>query len=224
MKFINRNKKFIFGMVLGLIVSGGVVYASGLLASSITYDNTTSQLKDSQNNNVTDVQTAIDVLYNKAQAASQSGSGSSSSSFSSLSSSLSRTPVTFYNDYASNDYHITDGSERCDNPSTCDAGIFMVQFSDEYYTYDNVYGGICLYVGNEQYCFRTGNFAGEVEYFKSILPDADCSLNSDSYNCYSSLKDIACDFKFQGGLYCVHYSNYLDAEIASDANGYCSHP
>ena len=61
-----KNKlKLIFAFILGICVTSGVVYAANLLASNIAYDNTNSGLKDSNNQDVTDVQTAIDVLYSK---------------------------------------------------------------------------------------------------------------------------------------------------------------
>ena len=58
MKKIFNNSLFTF--ILGLIISGGVCYAATMIASSITYDNTSSGL------NVNNVQDAIDVLYNRA--------------------------------------------------------------------------------------------------------------------------------------------------------------
>lgn len=63
MKKILKNKLFIF--FLGVILSGTVVYAAIYRAQDISYDNTNSNLVD-DNNNVTNVQDAIDVLYDKA--------------------------------------------------------------------------------------------------------------------------------------------------------------
>ena len=65
MKKILKSRLFFF--LLGAIIFGGIgVFASDILASHITYDNTTSGLKDSNNQDVTTVQGAIDVLYDKA--------------------------------------------------------------------------------------------------------------------------------------------------------------
>ena len=63
-----KNKfKMIFAFILGIVISGTVVYASGILARTVTYDNSVSNLKDSNGNDVVDVQTAIDILLDKAE-------------------------------------------------------------------------------------------------------------------------------------------------------------
>ena len=58
MKKIFNNRLFIF--ILGVILSGTVVYAGTMLARDIDYDNTSSNL------NATNVQDAIDELFGKA--------------------------------------------------------------------------------------------------------------------------------------------------------------
>ena len=63
MKKIFKNPILTF--ILGLILSGSVVYAATLIAGDITYDNTKTNI------NADNVQDAIDALYNKAN----SGSG-----------------------------------------------------------------------------------------------------------------------------------------------------
>lgn len=63
-----KNKfKMIFAFILGIVISGTVVYASGILARTVTYDNSVSNLKDSNGNDVVDVQTALDILLDKAE-------------------------------------------------------------------------------------------------------------------------------------------------------------
>ena len=59
-------KSRVFTFLLGLILSGSVVYAATLIAKDITYDNSRSRLKTNNNEDVTNVQDAIDALYNKA--------------------------------------------------------------------------------------------------------------------------------------------------------------
>ena len=58
------NKKFIIGFILGIILSGSVVYASVFYGRDVSYDNTNSHLVDENNNNINNVQDAIDELYN----------------------------------------------------------------------------------------------------------------------------------------------------------------
>ena len=70
---IKKNFKYILGVITGVLLCSGVVYAANLLASNIAYDNTNSGMKDSNNNDVTTVQGAIDVLYDKAENAGVPG-------------------------------------------------------------------------------------------------------------------------------------------------------
>ena len=64
MKKIIKNPLLTF--ILGLIISGTVVYAYVFYAQDISYDNSYSHLVDENDNNVTNVQDALDILYDKA--------------------------------------------------------------------------------------------------------------------------------------------------------------
>ena len=60
-KIIN-NKKYILGIITGILISGTTVYAATVIsASNVSYSNTSSKLSS------TDVQSAIDELYTKAK-------------------------------------------------------------------------------------------------------------------------------------------------------------
>lgn len=61
MKKVRNNLKVVIAFVIGIIITGGTVYAANLLASEVTYDNTTSGLTS------TTVQGALDELNTKAQ-------------------------------------------------------------------------------------------------------------------------------------------------------------
>ena len=67
-KIIKNNKLLIFGLIVGILISSTTVYATILFNSrNVKYSNANSGLKDSNNNDVTDVQTAIDELSKKAK-------------------------------------------------------------------------------------------------------------------------------------------------------------
>lgn len=55
---MKNNIKIITAFILGILISGGVVYAAGVIATQISYDNSESNLK------ATTVQEAIDEVYN----------------------------------------------------------------------------------------------------------------------------------------------------------------
>ena len=59
-------KNPIFTFILGASLFSGVVYAITLSSEDISYDNSRSHLKDSNNNDVDNVKDAIDILYTKA--------------------------------------------------------------------------------------------------------------------------------------------------------------
>ena len=69
-KFIKKNHKFILGYIFGIITLGSVVYATIINSSDIVYDNTNSGITS------TNMQGAIDELYEKSQNCSGSSSGS----------------------------------------------------------------------------------------------------------------------------------------------------
>lgn len=64
MKRVLKNRLFIF--LLGVILSGSIVYAAVYRAQDISYDNTKSNLVNDNNQNITNVQDAIDSLYSIA--------------------------------------------------------------------------------------------------------------------------------------------------------------
>ena len=64
MKKIIKNP--IFAFILGILLTSSIVYAYVFRAQDIDYDNTNSNLVDSNNNSIDNVQDAIDVLYERA--------------------------------------------------------------------------------------------------------------------------------------------------------------
>ena len=69
MKKVKSNLKVVFAFILGVIAAHTTVYAATILFDSVNvgYDNTNTGLQDSNGNDVEDVQTAIDELYETAK-------------------------------------------------------------------------------------------------------------------------------------------------------------
>lgn len=67
-KIIRNNLKTIIAFIIGIVIAGTTVYAANIIfaSSDVGYSNVNTGLKDSNGNNVTDVQTAIDELYKLA--------------------------------------------------------------------------------------------------------------------------------------------------------------
>ena len=67
-KWIKNNTKLFIGIIIGLILTGTSVYAATIYYNGINvgYDNSTTGFKDSNNQDVKDVQTALDELYTLA--------------------------------------------------------------------------------------------------------------------------------------------------------------
>ena len=62
------DMKIILAFILGAIISGGVVHAVALIsAQDVSYDNTNSGLKDENDQDVNDAQTALDILELKTR-------------------------------------------------------------------------------------------------------------------------------------------------------------
>ena len=71
-KIIKNNTKVLVAFIIGASLSITTVYGATILFNSneVGYDNSLTGFKDSNNNDVTDVQTALDELYTKASACS----------------------------------------------------------------------------------------------------------------------------------------------------------
>ena len=75
-KIFKKKIKFIFGLIIGIIISGVGVYASTMFAANqVSYDNSNVAIQKNDVN-VTNVQDAIEVLYDKALVCENGGSGS----------------------------------------------------------------------------------------------------------------------------------------------------
>ena len=57
---IKNNKRFLLGILVGLLISGGSVYAASIISKDVSYDNSSSKLTS------TNVQGAIDEVYKTA--------------------------------------------------------------------------------------------------------------------------------------------------------------
>ena len=67
--FLKNNIKLLFGIIIGIIISGFSVYASILLNSNeVSIDNTNMQLKNADNTDVTTVQEAVEALNRNLKA------------------------------------------------------------------------------------------------------------------------------------------------------------
>ena len=71
-KIIKNNKKILIGIIIGLSISASSVYGASILFQSdeVGYDNSNTNFKDTNGNDVDDVQTALDELYTKANSCS----------------------------------------------------------------------------------------------------------------------------------------------------------
>ena len=71
-KFIKNNTKVLFAFIIGSILSVTTVYGATILFNSdeVGYDNSYTGFKDSNNEDVDNVQTALDELYTKASTCS----------------------------------------------------------------------------------------------------------------------------------------------------------
>ena len=58
--FMKNNKKIFIGILIGVLISGGSVYAASILSKDVSYDNSSSKLTS------TNVQGAIDEVYKTA--------------------------------------------------------------------------------------------------------------------------------------------------------------
>ena len=151
-----KNKiGLIIAFVIGALVFGGVcVYADGVAANSITYDNVNSHMKDSNNNDVIDVQTALDVLYNRAKNIKTKDN----------------TMVYSYDDSFSNANYIY--SDFNDLVSSLGKNYFFGMNGNQKY--------VCFKKDSLAHCFEKDNLEVSKAYLKSIFSCANCTCSDTS--------------------------------------------
>ena len=145
----------IIAFVIGALVFGGVgVYAGSVAASNITYDNINSHMKDSNNNDVIDVQTALDVLYNRAQNIKTKDN----------------TMVYSYYDSFSNANQIY--NDFNDVVSYTGKNYFFGMNGNQKF--------VCFKKNNLAHCFEKDNLEVNKAYLKSIFSCANCTCSDTS--------------------------------------------
>ena len=159
-----KNKiVLIIAFVIGALVFGGIgVYAGSVAASNITYDNINSHMKDSNNNDVIDVQTALDVLYSRAKNIKTKDN----------------TMVYSYDDSFSNANYIY--SDFNDVVSFSGRNYFFGMNGNQKY--------VCFKKNNLAHCFEKDNLEVSKAYLKSIFSCANCTCSdtSTSISCSDS--------------------------------------
>ena len=141
-------KKIILGFILGIIITGTVVYAGSLIARDIDYDNTSSGLKDTNNQDVDNVQDAIDALYAKANTSNSDTltiNTTISTWTNNTTSNLTYILSDYKNKYSNLKIQLTNNSQKCTSKffysdwSEASSVVFDQDYSIENYQYLNLY-------------------------------------------------------------------------------------
>ena len=161
MKILKNNKKFIIGIIIGISISCGSVYAIEYLAKDIKYTN-------NKNENVTSVKDALDDLYSKQRISSETDK------------------VEYLNDYVSSSYGCSacNGTVAAPNLSI-DENIATVNLTNV----SNSQGTTYVYIEDiSKYKYITVNLNGSAKSFNVNLIDGliqnNYNLNENSLFCH----------------------------------------
>lgn len=202
----NNNRKYILGLIcafiIGILVSGNVVKAvEQIFATIVIYDNSTSGLKDSSNNDVNDVQSAIDVLYSRSNDWIDP---------------MAETKPTYYSIGHPN------SNARTTDPSTLNKEVY-VGATSEYYSGPYF---LCMKINNQEHCFMHKNYQVEVKHITKIFGDNTLMFNSMGPvpECSNGL-GFDCQVAEYGTLTCASCTDnsycYIQSGGSSNGDIYC---
>ena len=196
-KFIKTNIKILLGIIIGVLISGSVVFAATIVidASQVTYNNSNTSLTS------TNIKDVLDELYTK-----------SNSSYYLLKKykTLSETPKY----YVCNNRNVPT-TESSTTPPTCTT-VYVGLYEDGQY-------GICIKKDGKQHCFRYNNWLVEKEHIEDVFPEVNCSYEYeyDKYiiRCYG--KKFNCYVGADGSAYCLNVSRFEGAILNPDGTVNC---
>jgi hypothetical protein len=199
LKLLNSNKKFILGIILGILLTSTTVYAVTALATSISYDNTSSGIS------ATNVQDALDELYTRAN-----------------------TWINPNNNFGTPQYYAfgiykgwcsstdTKCNSFADFPTTSTSApsgknVYATKYEDGGY-------GVCINRNGTPHCFRGRNWAYESQHVQKVFSGANdsCNVNSSYVRCNAS--DFSCYVNSNGLVRC--YDDGTGAYCYVNGDGY----
>lgn len=149
-----KNFKIFVGMLLGVLVTSGVVYADILYDSKdVSYNNTYSDLNS---DNVSD---AIDELFNKC---------------------ISSTEFKFVDGYYFG--YLQSGSKYTYGSSMMDFTEDNINVTIRYDSSNNS-KYVCAYINNSEYCFKENNYSEEYNNLLNYFGSENCMDNGNSLSC-----------------------------------------
>ena len=191
-KFIKTNIKILLGIIIGVLISGSVVFAATIAidAAQVTYNNSNTSLTS------TNIKDVLDELYTK---------GNSSYYLLKKYESLSGTPK--YYGYKEKNTPTTESPTTTPTCTTVYGGLYE----------DGQYG-LCIKKDGKQHCFRYKNWLVEKEHIKEVFSEKECKYNyeyeqyivrctTNQWNCY-----VASD----GALFCVDFNTMGFGEVKAD--------
>ena len=200
-KLIKENKKLLFGVIIGVILTSTTVYAVQAIATSITYDNTTSGLQ------ATNVQDAVDELYTKAN---------SDSFWLKKYKTFAATPQYYaYGTYkgwcSSTDTNCNSYADFPTTETTPPSGknVYAAKYADGQY-------GVCIKRNGTEHCFRARNYTAESKHLQEVFSDGSCNVYSSSVGCKAS--DFNCSVSSTGYVSCKDYGARATCNVNDDGS------
>ena len=201
--FIKRNYKLLIGLVIGLVLS-----TTGVIAATI-FSGTDIQYTGNKVTGASNIQQAIDGLYDKAANSSTDCAKG-------------------YEKQNAGD-HSYECKETGFFPTYYAYGNVTTSSTTDYTTLNkNVYvgldtsgnKGVCINRGGEQQCFQSNSWDFEKEHMQQVFSDNNCSVNSGGVNCLAS--GFNCGVYSDGEVICLGLSDDSYCTVTSDGSVSCT--
>ena len=239
-KYIKQKYLLFIGILIGIILSGATVYAATqIMATDVVYDNTTSGLKKSNGEDVTNAQEALDVLSEKASVLNDF-----------IINRVSHIATYKYwnNNFAGSSYQFASNAIPTGSglSGTYDSRAALASAYSSFSTYPiyikstqingNTYGHTaCLWYNNQEFCLGPNYWTGTIgtqdstaaeNTKKRLKAEMELALGVTASSCFSGSVNAECYFgsfncyaNYYGNVYC--YSGSRACYVTSSGSAYC---
>lgn len=194
-KIINNYKIFI-GILIGIMLSGATVMAFALNSKDVLYDNASSGI------NSTNVQDAIDELYNTATIKINEAKNKCPDGY------ICEKPNTYTHYEFGNPTEVSTTNYK-DIMNSNNTNIFIQLASGQL--------SVCIYINDALECFKNNNYENEISHLNKVFGDSNCSYVNSYYRC--TISNFACNLFDYGSIHCGAYSRFCN--LNNDSSIYC---
>ena len=182
-RIIKNNLKVIIAFIIGIVLSGSIVYAINVASSSVSYSRNGST--------VLNVEGALNELYTRANTWINPNNNFGTPQYYAFGTYKGLCSST---DTSCNSYSDFPTASINENPPT-GKNVYAAKYADGGY-------GVCIKRNGTEHCFRARNYIAEAQHIKKVFSEANdsCNIVSDTVSCGAS--DFNCGVDSYGSVSC----------------------